>query len=148
MFGRRQSTDGAYAAVIPKWIKAILENKEVLIYGDGETSRDFCYIDNVIQANILAALTTEENSLNQIYNIALNDQTSLLDLYKLISGAISEIDPSINIPDPIYKDFRAGDVAHSKADITKAKELLKYDPTHRVKEGIKETVTWYMKNLR
>ena len=148
VFGRRQRTEGAYAAVIPTWIKAILDKQEIIIYGDGQTSRDFCYIDNVIQANILAALTTEEKSLNQIYNIALNDQTTLLDLYKVIASAITEIDSTIKIPDPVYKDFRAGDVMHSRADITKAIELLKYKPTHRVNEGIKETVTWYMKDSK
>ncbi len=147
VFGRRQRKEGAYAAVIPTWITAILRNEEVLIYGDGKTSRDFCYIDNVIQANLLAALTTEQSTLNQIYNVALNDQTSLLDLYRLIADAIIEINPLIEIPDPVFKDFRSGDVRHSRADITKAIELLQYCPKHKVKEGIKETVSWYMKNL-
>jgi UDP-N-acetylglucosamine 4-epimerase len=148
VFGRRQRIEGAYAAVIPTWIMALLRNEEVVINGDGKTSRDFCYIDNVIQANLLAALAKKENALNQIYNVALNDQTSLLNLYRLIADAIIANDSSIEIPDPIFKDFRSGDVRHSRADITKAMELLHYSPSHRVKEGIKETVTWYMKNFK
>ena len=148
VFGRRQRQEGAYAAVIPKWIISILNQEEVQIFGDGKTSRDFCYIDNVIQANILAALTTEERSLNQVYNIALNDQTSLIDLYKMISKEIQKNDSSITIPTPVYKEFREGDIMHSRADITKAKKLLKYNPTHKINSGIKKTVSWYMRTKK
>ncbi len=148
VFGRRQRREGAYAAVIPTWIMSILNNQEVKIFGDGSTSRDFCYIDNVIQANLLAAFTDKQASLNQIYNIAVNDQTSLNDLYKIISKAVQKINPDIIIPEPTYKDFRAGDVKHSRADISKAQKLLNYLPTHRIKDGIFETVKWYMKETK
>lgn len=148
VFGRRQRKEGAYAAVIPTWIMAILNNQEVKIYGDGTTSRDFCYIDNVIQANILAALTNKKESLNQIYNIALNDQTSLNDLFKIISESVKRVNKDVIIPEPIYKDFRAGDVKHSRADISKAQDLLNYRPTHFIREGILETVKWYMQEER
>ena len=144
VFGKRQRKEGPYAAVIPKWITGILEGNEIFINGDGSTSRDFCYIENVIQANILSALCKNKKSTNQIYNVAVNDQTTLNELYIMISSAISEIDSSIEIPLPIHRDFRAGDIMHSRADITKAKTLLGYDPDYPVDRGIKETVKWYM----
>ena len=148
VFGRRQRQNGSYAAVIPKWIISILKGERVQIYGDGKTSRDFCYIDNVIQANILSALSTDKNSQNQIYNIALNDETSLLDLYKMIVDVVHTKDPSVKILEPSYGNFRAGDVKHSRADISKAKKLLSYSPSHKIKEGIEETVSWYMENSK
>ena len=144
VFGKRQRKEGPYAAVIPKWITGILEGSEIFINGDGNTSRDFCYIENVIQANILSALSTNKKSTNQIYNVAVNDQTTLNELYIMISSAISGIDSSIKIPLPIHRDFRAGDIMHSRADITKAKTFLGYDPDYPVDRGIKETVKWYM----
>ncbi len=148
VFGRRQREEGSYAAVIPTWIKAILKKEKVKIYGDGTTSRDFCYIDNVIQANILAALTENKSALNQVFNIAVSDETSLNQLHEMISDSVRLHDPSFKIYPPLYEDFRAGDVKHSRADITKAKKLLSYNPTHRIREGIEETVSWYIKYLK
>jgi UDP-N-acetylglucosamine 4-epimerase len=137
VFGCRQSMNSAYAAVIPSWMNAMLTGAEVNINGDGLTSRDFCHIDNVIQANILAALTTSEDSLNQIYNIALGDRTSLNELQQLIS---KYLDIKANVR---YREFRDGDVRHSQADISKAIHLLGFMPSVRIEEGIKKTVIWY-----
>ena len=137
VFGCRQSMNSAYAAVIPAWMNAMLSGEEVVINGDGLTSRDFCHIDNVIQANILAALTTSENSLNEIYNIALGDRTSLNELQQLISKYL-DIEANIR-----HQEFREGDVLHSQADISKATNLLGFLPAVRIEEGIKKTATWY-----
>jgi len=137
VFGCRQSMNSAYAAVIPSWMNAMLTGAEVNINGDGLTSRDFCHIDNVIQANIIAALTTSEDSLNQIYNIALGDRTSLNELQQLISKYLN-IKANVR-----YREFRDGDVRHSQADISKAIHLLGFKPSVRIEEGIKKTVTWY-----
>ena len=137
--------NSAYAAVIPSWMNAILTGEEVVINGDGLTSRDFCHIDNVIQANILAALTTSKNSLNEIYNIALGDRTSLNELYKILRDLISKKN-TIRHDKLVYHDFRDGDVRHSQADITKAHKLLGYRPTHRVLVGLENTVNWHFKN--
>lgn len=137
VFGCRQSMNSAYAAVIPSWINAMLTGAEVNINGDGLTSRDFCHIDNVIQANIIAALTTSEDSLNQIYNIALGDRTSLNELQQLISKYLN-IKANVR-----YREFRDGDVRHSQADISKAIHLLGFMPSVRIEEGIKKTVIWY-----
>lgn len=142
VFGQRQDPNGAYAAVIPKWINAMLTHQTVTINGDGETSRDFCFIDNVIQANILAA-TSKEEAKGEIYNVALGDRTSLKELFAYIKEAIEERS-SLDIPMPEFKDFRAGDVKHSLADISKAKSLLSYEPSIRIKEGIKLSVASYM----
>lgn len=147
VFGRRQRINGDYAAVIPKWINNVLQGKEIEIYGDGETSRDFCYIDNVIQANILATFTKNIEAKGEIFNIAVNDQTSLNKLINLIIQNIKEINPSAKKANLVYKDFRLGDIRHSRADITKAKNLLEYKPTHTIQEGIKETIQWYLENL-
>ena len=146
IFGRRQAVNSSYAAVIPKWVGQILNNAAIQINGDGETSRDFTYIDNVIQANILAATVDEEKAISQIYNIAAGERTSLLELHRLISTNLQLLDPSIKVLDPEFLPFRAGDVRHSLADITKAHHHLGYEPTHNVSEGIKETVSWYIKN--
>lgn len=137
VFGCRQSMNSAYAAVIPSWINAMLTGAEVNINGDGLTSRDFCHIDNVIQANIIAALTTSRDSLNQIYNIALGDRTSLNELQQLISKYLN-IKANVR-----YREFRDGDVRHSQADISKAIHLLGFMPSVRIEEGIKKTVIWY-----
>ena len=144
VFGKRQDPNGAYAAVIPKWVDKILTGQEVFINGDGETSRDFSYIENIVQANILAA-TARDSALNNIYNIAYGGKTSLNELYKNI---VTNLKIYTDFNDPIlkYRDFRSGDVKHSQADISKAKKLLGYKPTHNIDQGMKEYLKWYVKN--
>lgn len=146
VFGKRQNPNGSYAAVIPKWISSILKEEKVYIYGDGETSRDFCYIDNVIQMNLLAAMLNTENVNNQIYNVALNDRTSLNQLYELIQKITLKFKKNIKLKKPIYKDFRIGDVKHSQADIQKATVLLGYDPKYKINDGLNEAMEWYIDN--
>jgi len=143
VFGKRQTPKSTYAAVIPKWIDMIASNQEVFINGDGETSRDFCFIENAVQANILAATSTNQLALNNIYNIAVGDRTSLNQLYKLLQGFIKK-ENKLQHSKLIYRSFRDGDVRHSQADITKAKKLLGYKPTHKVRDGLKATVGWYL----
>lgn len=147
IFGRRQDPNGAYAAVIPKWIASLIKNEPVYINGDGETSRDFCYIDNAIQANLLAAAASNENAANQVYNIAVGDQTSLKQLYYYLQNELVIHFPFLKDAKPVYGDFRPGDVRHSLADITKAKQMLNYEPSHRIKEGLNEALDWYIKNI-
>lgn len=144
IFGRRQDPEGAYAAVIPKWIAAMLNDEHVFINGDGETSRDFCYIDNTIQANLLAAAASDESAISQVYNVAVGERTSLNQLYLQLRDALSVRFPHLKTAQPIYRDFRAGDVRHSLADIRKAQELLGYQPTHRIAEGLNEAMDWYI----
>lgn len=144
IFGRRQDPDGAYAAVIPKWIAAMIKNDPVYINGDGETSRDFCYIDNTVQANLLAATATKEEAVNQVYNVAVGDRTSLNQLYFHLRDNLASTFPHLKDANPVYRDFRAGDVRHSLADIAKAKELIGYNPTHRINDGLKEAMDWYV----
>ena len=143
VFGRRQDPDGAYAAVIPKWIAAMLRGEPVFINGDGETSRDFCYIDNVIQANIRAALALEE-ARGQVYNVALGDRNSLNDLFDALR--VNLHDHGRNYPaEPVYREERAGDVRHSQADISKARRLLGFAPTHNLGDGLREAMAWYIR---
>jgi UDP-N-acetylglucosamine 4-epimerase len=146
VFGPRQDPNGAYAAVIPKWTASLLSCQPVLLNGDGETSRDFCFVANAVQANILAALTTKAESKNQVYNIAVGDRTTLNQLFTLLRNAILNADKSRqSIPStPTYRDFRAGDVRHSQADISKARQLLGYDPLYKVAEGINHAMPWYL----
>ena len=145
VFGRRQDPEGAYAAVIPKWIGSLLQGKDVFINGDGETSRDFCYIDNAVQANILAAVA-EGEAQNKIYNVAVGDRTTLNELFQVIRQGLEEnLDRAFE--QAKYRDFRAGDVRHSQADITRAQTLLGYQPTHKVAQGIAESLSWYLQNL-
>ena len=144
VFGPRQRENGDYAAVIPKWIKNILNNQDIEIYGDGETSRDFCYVDNAVQANIIAALSENEIAKGQVYNISVGNQTSLNKLLSMIHKNIENSIGKIIKIKPIYKDFRPGDIRHSRADISKAKNLLNYFPSHNVEQGIKETISWYI----
>jgi UDP-N-acetylglucosamine/UDP-N-acetylgalactosamine 4-epimerase len=144
IFGKRQDPNGAYAAVIPKWVFAILNKEDVFINGDGETSRDFCYIENVIQINLLSATATNKNTLNQIFNVALNDRTSLNKLYQIISDNLTRKISSLKKNKPIYKDFRVGDVKHSQANIDKAVKLLGYQPSWRIEKGIDKTMDWYV----
>jgi len=144
VFGQRQDPNGAYAAVIPKWTASMILGEDVFINGDGETSRDFCYIDNVIQMNILAA-TTEE-AKDQVYNVAVGDRTTLNELYDAIKIALEVND--INITNKlIYRDFRGGDVRHSQADISKAKNILGYSPEYSINKGIQVAMPWYVNTL-
>lgn len=145
VFGKRQDPEGAYAAVIPKWTSSLINNEEVFINGDGETSRDFCFIENTVQANILAALAGEEG-LNQVYNVAVGDRTTLNDLFSRIKASLK--DNGINYDkEPVYQGFREGDVRHSQADISKISSLLRYTPTHKIQDGINLAMPWYVKNL-
>ena len=144
IFGKRQDPDGAYAAVIPKWVNSIIKSKEVFINGDGETSRDFCYIENAIQMNLLAAITENEDAANQVYNTALNDRITLNQLYQMIEERLIKRVEGLDKKDPTFRDFRAGDVRHSQADISKAVNLLGYAPTHPIIEGLDETLDWYI----
>jgi UDP-N-acetylglucosamine 4-epimerase len=146
VFGARQDPEGAYAAVIPKWIAALLKREPVRINGDGQTSRDFCFVDNVVQANILAAATSNVEAVNQVYNIAVGERTTLNELFNFLQNGLRKRDTSLAETKPIYGDFRAGDVKHSLADISKAKQLLGYAPTHRAQEGLELAMDWYRKN--
>lgn len=147
VFGPRQDPDGAYAAVIPQWIAALIKNKPLFINGDGETSRDFCYIDNVVQANLLAALADDPEASNQVYNVALNERTSLNQLHAMMCELLAEQFPHVRAHQPQYAPFRAGDVRHSQADISKAIKLLGFAPTHRIGEGMQQAMAWYIRNL-
>ena len=147
IFGKRQDPNGAYAAVIPKWVSEILNKKDVFINGDGETSRDFCYIDNATQINLLAATTDNDEATDQVYNVALNDRTSLNKLYKMIEDRIIERTKELKKKEPIYIDYREGDIRHSQANIDKAKKLLKYDPKHMISDGMDEVIDWYINSL-
>jgi UDP-N-acetylglucosamine 4-epimerase len=144
VFGPRQDPNGAYAAVIPKWIAAMLQNEAVIINGDGETSRDFCYISNVVQANLLAATTNDPQASNQAYNVAVGERTTLNELYRLLQQRLVPLNPTLAGRKPVYHEFRAGDVRHSLADITKAQTLLGYAPTHSLPEGLDLALPWYL----
>jgi UDP-N-acetylglucosamine 4-epimerase len=146
VFGPRQDPDGAYAAVIPKWIAALLRRERVTINGDGETSRDFCFIANVVQANLLAATTRHPDAVNQAYNIAVGERTTLNELFRLLQDGLRRRDPSMPEQSPIYRDFRPGDVRHSLADIGKARRLLGYEPAHRTAEGLDLAMDWYCRH--
>ena len=148
IFGKRQDPDGAYAAVIPKWVASILNKEDVYINGDGKTSRDFCYVDNAVQANILAAMTENSEATDQVYNVALNDRTSLNELYRMIEDSLLKNVKELEKKEPIYGDFRPGDVRHSQASIDKAKELLEYEPQFRIAEGLNEAIGWYINSLK
>ncbi|OTG71218.1 LPS biosynthesis protein WbpP [Acinetobacter sp. ANC 4218] len=146
VFGKRQDPNGAYAAVIPKWTAAMIAGDDVFINGDGETSRDFCFIDNTVQANILAATTADDAAKNQVYNVAVGDRTTLNDLYRAIQAALAE--NGVNYTkDAVYRDFRAGDVRHSQASIAKIEQALRYAPEFRIDAGIQLAMRWYVKNL-
>tara|TARA_B100001063_G_scaffold241423_1_gene268277 strand:+ start:147 stop:1187 length:1041 start_codon:yes stop_codon:yes gene_type:complete len=147
IFGKRQDPNSSYAAVIPKWVAAILGKEDVYINGDGKTSRDFCYIDNAIQMNLLAATTDDDEALDQVYNVALNDRTSLNQLYQMIEERLRQRISKLKKKEPIYRDFRSGDVRHSQANISKAEKLLDYQPAYRISKGLDEAMDWYVKNL-
>lgn len=143
IFGKRQDPNGAYAAVIPKWISAMIKGQKVFINGDGETSRDFCYIANAVQANLLAATSDNLDAINQVYNVAVGDRTTLNDLFETIRSNLTVLEFPLRNLAPTYRDFRSGDVRHSLADISKAERLLGYIPSHRIDNGLAETMHWY-----
>ena len=147
IFGPRQDPNGAYAAVIPKWVAALIKNQPLRINGDGETSRDFCFIENAVQANLLAALADNPDAVNQVYNVALHDRTTLNQLYEMMRSLLVEHFPHLQQHRPEYVDFRKGDVRHSQADISKAGKLLGYQPTHRIDAGLKQAMAWYVASL-
>ncbi len=143
VFGPRQDPEGPYAAVIPRWFAGLIGGKEVYINGDGETSRDFCFIDNVVQANLLAACTPNEGALNQVYNVACGEQTTLNQLFDLIRSHAARFYPSAREAKPIYRDFSKGDIRHSLADISRAKRYLDYNPRYSVVSGLEKSAKWY-----
>ncbi len=145
VFGPRQDPDGAYAAVVPKWTAALLKGETVFINGDGETSRDFCFVDNAVQANLLAATAAAGEARNQVYNVAVGDRTTLNTLFSLLRENLSAhgVDPGVL---PQFRDFRSGDVRHSQADVSKAQRLLGYAATHRMAQGIAAAMPWYLQN--
>jgi len=147
IFGARQDPNGPYAAVIPKWIAALIHNEPVYINGDGETSRDFCYVANAVQANLLAATIPNPAALNQVYNVAVGQRTSLNQLFEHLRAMLAPRFAHLAGSSPIYRDFRAGDVRHSLADIGKAHRLLGYEPTHTVSDGLSEAMEWYLRHL-
>ena len=143
VFGKRQDPNGAYAAVIPKWTAAIIAGDDVFINGDGETSRDFCFIENTVQANILAATTQNDEAKNQVYNVAVGDRTTLNDLFNAINAALNKNGVTYT-KEPVYRDFRAGDVRHSQASVEKIKNLLGYKPEFVISQGIDQAMPWYI----
>ena len=143
VFGSRQDPDGAYAAVIPKWVDAMLAGTPIVIHGDGETTRDFCHVSNVVQANILAAVTDSREREDQVFNIAVGGRTSLSELVQLLRQLLQERHPGLVVPPPVHADFRTGDVRHSQADISKARRILGYDPVYDVGAGLREALPWY-----
>jgi UDP-N-acetylglucosamine 4-epimerase len=147
VFGRRQDPEGAYAAVIPRWLGNLIAGKKCEIFGDGSNSRDFCYIDNVVQANLLAATEANDEATNQVYNVGCNGNTDLKELYKAIRDAVAIEHKQVADWEPVFTGPRAGDVAHSQADISKIETLLGYSFTHDVRAGMRETVAWYLKSL-
>jgi len=147
VFGRKQDPDGAYAAAIPKFIKLLLDGQPPVINGDGSQSRDFTYIDNVIQANMLAATTQNQDAFNQVYNVAYGMQTDLNELLKLITKELAFYKPIVMGIRPIYGTERIGDVKHSHADISKAERLLNYQPEYSLASGMKKAIEWYAANL-
>ena len=146
VFGKRQDPNGAYAAVIPKWVAAMIRGEDVVVNGDGETSRDFTFVENAVQANILAALAQPEG-INQVYNVAYNARTSLNELFQYLAKSLAN-NGIVYDKQPVYSEFRAGDVRHSQADISKAKELLGYEPMHNIVQGLEVSMPWYTQFLR
>jgi UDP-N-acetylglucosamine 4-epimerase len=147
VFGPRQDPEGAYAAVIPCWIRALIKGETIYINGSGETSRDFCYVENVIQMNLLAATSLEPSAVNQVYNTALNARTTLNELFFKLHGRLLPHYPHLQGCTPVHRDFRAGDVLHSQADISKAAGLLQYKPSHSIDQGLDAALSWYMAHL-
>lgn len=148
VFGARQDPEGAYAAVIPRWVRALLKGEQVVINGDGETSRDFCYIANAVQANVLAATVAGGAAVNRVYNVALNARTSLNELFEMLREMVGERHPAARNATARLADFRAGDVRHSQADVGAAARLLGYAPTHTVALGLREAIPWYVRRFQ
>ena len=146
VFGKRQNPDGAYAAVIPRWTASMIKGEDVFINGDGETSRDFCFVENAVQANLLAAANMPEQG-SQVFNVAVNARTSLNELFAHLASTLDKNGVKYD-KQPVYRDFRTGDVRHSQADITKAHDQLGYNPTHTILEGIEVAMPWYTQFLR
>lgn len=146
VFGSKQNTNGEFAAVIPHWFHSLLNKQTIFINGDGETSRDFCFIDNVVQANLLAATVDRDEAINQVFNVAYGERTTLNQLYRLMLGhAAKAFDlPETAFAPPVYREFRDGDVRHSLADIGKARRLLGYEPTHSLDQGLELTAKWFV----
>ncbi|MAK50888.1 NAD-dependent epimerase/dehydratase family protein [Marinobacter sp.] len=145
VFGKRQDPNGAYAAVVPKWAAGMIQDDDIFINGDGETSRDFCFIENAVQANLLAA-TAGQSAKNEVYNVAVGDRTTLNDLFSALQSALAESGKPCEKP-PVYRDFRAGDVRHSQADVSKAESKLGYEPEYRIEAGIAKAMPWYIENV-
>ena len=146
VFGKRQDPDGAYAAVIPKWTAAMIKGEDVLVNGDGETSRDFCFVDNAVQANLLAGANMPESGF-EVYNVAVNARTSLNELFSYLSATLAANGIQYD-KQPVYRDFRQGDVRHSQADIGKAQAQLGYAPSHTILQGIETAMPWYIQFLK
>jgi UDP-N-acetylglucosamine 4-epimerase len=146
VFGPRQDPNGPYAAAIPRWFEALSKGRQPLIYGDGETSRDFCYVANVVQANLLAATASNENAWDRAYNVACGSRTTLNELVALIRNEVSKENPGAETIEPKYEDFRKGDIRHSLADITQGQKLLGYEPQFFVRDGLKHAAEWYLNN--
>lgn len=143
VFGPRQDPKGVYAAVIPLWASAMIANREIQIFGDGSTTRDFCYIGNVVQANLLAATNEFAHGSHDVFNVAAGGRTSLNELFEMIRSALAPAFPHVKTFRPVYRDFRAGDIRHSQADVAKARRILGYDPVCSVAEGLREALAWY-----
>ncbi len=143
VFGARQDPEGAYAAVIPRWVDAMLRGTPIVIHGDGETTRDFCYVANVVEANLLAATTGDAAAINQVYNVAVGGRMSLNELSDTLRTLLGDRHTGRTFASPVHEDFRAGDVRHSQADISKAKRRLGYDPAYDVRAGLAEALPWY-----
>lgn len=148
VFGRRQTPDGAYAAAIPKFVGAFIKHESPIVHGDGGQTRDFTFIDNVLQMNHLAATTTNPDAVNEVYNVACGERTKLIDLIEIIRQSLVQFDPEIASVPLEYGPAREGDVRDSLADISKAKKLLGYEPTHLLQDGIREAIEWYWKSLK
>ena len=147
VFGPRQDPNGAYAAVIPKWAAAILAGEPVYINGDGETSRDFCYVANAVQANLLAGTVDDAAAVNQVYNVAVGDQTDLKQLHAMLLAALQAQRPGLADSAPVHREFRAGDVRHSRADVGKAQQRLGYVPSHDILTGLAAAASWYARQV-
>ncbi len=148
VFGPRQDPNGPYAAVIPLWAAQMLRGETCVINGNGETSRDFCFVANVVQANLRAALVDDPGALNQVFNVAIGQRTTLLQLHDLLAAALAQLEPALRIAPPLKREFRDGDILHSLADIGKARSLLGYAPSHDVRAGLEHAAPWYLAQAR
>jgi UDP-N-acetylglucosamine 4-epimerase len=146
VFGRRQDPRSAYAAVIPRWVTALLAGEPCVVFGDGETTRDYCYIDNVVQANILAATVRDEGATHQVYNVACGERTTLSELFRMVRAGLAAHRPALTNVSPLHEGFRPGDIRHSIADTTRIEQRLGYVPTHSVAQGIDEALVWYIES--